>query len=206
MRTSYTSIGYALVTLACLGGSGCEGDLSRQLATPEVPEQGGHIKTTGEPGGSLFSRVDASSMTSWIYLRLASGDEVTPPDPQSSADWDLGLQRFQLKVNGGVSGKAGVAVALVVGTPFDSITVAPSSGYVTDEPPAGTDPEPRYAFTQRGTWYDYDQNTHILTPKEQVYVVHATTGAYYKLQLTGYYDAAGSSGYPTLRWQSLMSP
>lgn len=206
MRTSSRSIGYALMAMSCLGGSGCEGDLSRQLATPEMPQESGHIKNTVEAGGSISSSVDASSMTSWIYLQLASGKESTPQDPQSSAEWDLGLQRFQLKVNGGVSGKAGVEVALLVGTPFDSITVAPSSGYVTDEPPAGTDPEPRYAFTQRGTWYEYDPNTHILTPKEQVYVVHSTTGAYYKLQITSYYDAAGSSGYPTLRWKSLMSP
>lgn len=210
MRMSYTTLGYTLATLGLLCGSGCADDLSQELnppGTPDVPAQSDHVISNVESGGSVSSRVDASSMTAWIYFQFAGGKEVTPQDPQDSPEWDLGFQRYQIKVNGGVSGPAGVEVALVAGTPFDSLLVAPSSGYVTDQPPTADMPmEPSYAFTQTGTWYNYNPNTHILTAKEQVYVVHSQAGAYFKLQVTGYYDKAGSSGYPVLRWKSIMAP
>ena len=206
MKTSYTSIGCTLATLVLLT-SGCAEDLSQGLTPPDAPAESARVSSTLQADGSTATRVDASRMNTWVYFQLASGKEVTPQDPQSSVDWDLGIQRFQIKVNGGVSGKAGVEVALVTDTRFDSLLVAPSSGYVTDDPPAsGTSTEPSYAFTQGGTWYAYDPDTHILTPKEQVYVVHSQAGAYYKLQVTAYYDKAGSSGYPVFRWKALMAP
>jgi hypothetical protein len=31
-------------------------------------------------------------------------------------------------------------------------------------------------------------------------------GTYYKLQLAGYYDQAGSAGYPSFRWKATTAP
>lgn len=193
----------------CLVVSGCEGNLGDQLRNqdPQVMAgQSGRITNIIEAGGAVVSQINASDSMSWVYVQLSSGKEVMPQDPQNSTDWDLALQRFQIKVNGGISGKGGVEVALVTGITFPALATAPQSGYVTDkQDSADEDSDPDYAFVQQGTWYNYTAMTHLLTPKDQVYVVRATTGAHYKLQMSGYYDQAGSSGYPAFRWQLLAA-
>lgn len=193
----------------CIVASGCEGNLGDQLRNQDqqvMAGQSGRITNIIETGGAVVSQINASDSMSWVYIQLSSGKEVMPQDPQNSTDWDLALQRFQIKVNGGISGKGGVEVALVRGTTFPALATAPQSSYVTDQQDsADEDLDPDYAFVQQGTWYSYNAMTHLLTPKDQVYVVRATTGAHYKLQMSGYYDQAGSSGYPAFRWQLLAA-
>lgn len=193
----------------CIVASGCEGNLGDQLRNQDqqvMAGQSGRITNIIETGGAVVSQINASDSMSWVYIQLSSGKEVMPQDPQNSTDWDLALQRFQIKVNGGISGKGGVEVALVRGTTFPALATAPQSSYVTDQQDsADEDLDPDYAFVQQGTWYSYNAMTHLLTPKDQVYVVRATTGAHYKLQMSGYYDQAGSSGYPAFRWQLLTA-
>jgi hypothetical protein len=193
----------------CIVASSCEGNLGDQLRNQDLQVmagQSGRITNIIEAGGAVASQINASDSMSWVYVQLSSGKEVLPQDPQNSTDWDLALQRFQIKVNGGISGKGGVEVALVTGITFPALATAPQSGYVTDQQDsADEDSDPDYAFVQKGTWYDYNAMTHLLTPKEQVYVVRATTGAHYKLQMSGYYDQTGSSGYPAFRWQLLAA-
>jgi hypothetical protein len=189
---------------------GCDGSLSSQRMEPEsqvIAGQSGRIHNTLEADGVVLSRVNASDAMSWVYVQLRSGQEVQPQDPQRSTDWDLALQRYHVKVNGGISGSAGAEVALISDAAFAAIGAAPAAGYVTDQADsADEDSDPDYAFAQRGTWYSYNVMTHVLTAKPQVYVLRAASGTYYKLQFTGYYDAAGSSGYPTLRWQAIQAP
>lgn len=195
---------------------GCAGDLSEELdkpgngtqtGTPIIPGQSGRVTNTQGTGGVVTSQINAMDQTSWVYFQFAGAKEVMPQDPLNSTDWDVALLRFQLKVNGGISGRGGVEVALATGTLFAALSQAPSSGYVTDQVDgADEDADPDYAFVQGGTWYNYNAMTHILTPKEQVYVVRATTGKYYKMQITGYYDQAGSSGFPAFRWQPTPAP
>lgn len=198
------------IPLAASALTACDGSLADPLMNAPLqvtPGQSGRITNTVETSGAVLSQVNAADAMSWVYVQLGSGTEVMPQDPQSSRDWDLAFQRYQIKVNGGVSGTGGVEVALLTGTPFASLMSAPAAGYVTDQADSGDDgPEPDYAFVQRGTWYDYNVMTHLLTPKDQLYVLRAASGAYYKLQLTAYYDQAGSSGYPTIRWQTVQAP
>lgn len=204
----------ALCALGLFGA--CAGDLSSELnppgdenptAPPTVPGQSGRVTNTQGADGVVASRVNATDQSSWVYFQFAGAKEVTPQDPQNSSEWDLALLRYQIKVNGGISGSGGVEVALVSGTPFSALSQAPGSGYVTDQiDGSDEDTDPDYAFVQRGTWYNYNPMTHILTPKDEVYIVRATSGTYYKLQMTGYYDSAGSSGYPAFRWQMTAAP
>jgi len=39
-----------------------------------------------------------------------------------------------------------------------------------------------------------------------VYVVHGVSGDYYKVQMLGYYDDAGTGGFPSLRWGKIDPP
>lgn len=185
--------------------TGC-GELAEELKTP-VPAESGRVTNQLEPDGSTRSTVNASEQAAWVYFRLATGAEAKPADPQKSPDCDLAFQRFQVKVNGGISGTGAVEVAVISDLSYGAIGKAPSAGYITDQADsADEDPDPDHAFAKLGPWYDYNVMTHILTPKAQVYAVRGSDGKFYKLQFAGYYDPAGSAGYPTFRWKEVMSP
>jgi hypothetical protein len=208
MSSSTTTIQFLCAALLGVLGSGCGEDLSSELNKNDPPiGQLGRITNSQAPGDSISTKVDATDAMSWVYFQLSSGKEVTPQSPQNSTDWDVALLRYHVKVNGGVSGSGGAMVGLIGGTSFDAIAQAPADGYVTDKPDgADDDQDPDYGFAQLGPWYNYNVMTHMLTPKDQVYVVRAPSGAHYKVQLTGYYDTAGSAGFPTFRWKEIASP
>jgi len=208
MRSSRTKIQYLCAALLGALSSGCGEDLSSELNKNDPPiGQMGRITNSQAPGDSISTKVDATDMMSWVYFHLASGTEVTPQSPQNTTEWDLALLRYHVKVNGGVSGSGGAMVAMISGTAFDAIEQAPAAGYVTDKADgADDDQDPDYGFAQLGPWYNYNVMTHLLTPKDQVYVVRTPSGVHYKLQLTGYYDNAGSAGFPTFRWKEIAAP
>ena len=74
-----------------------------------------------------------------------------PQDPQNSADWDVALLRFQIKVNGGISSSGGVEVALAPGAAFDALPQAPRAAMSPIKVDgADEDTDPDYAFVQGG--------------------------------------------------------
>lgn len=151
-------------------------------------------------GQERLTQVDASSNADWIYLDLDTAAEVYPEDPAAGGDWDLTFQRYVIAVNGGVSGGGSVEAAALAGGDFDALGEAPAEGYRADQPSAEVDGEVDYAL---GGWWDYDSATHVLSPADVVYVVMSTDGQAFKLQMMGYYDEAGTAGFPTFRWAPL---
>ena len=151
--------------------------------------------------------LDASHGKTWIYFNLARGAQVTPATPEDSIEWDLAFQRHRIKSNGGESGKGGVAVAKLDHQDFDALVVAPAKGYVTDsnKPTGNTIGDLHFAFLGDDAWYTYSQE-HKLGAKPRVYVVKTTAGKYVKLQMFGYYDAAGTSGHPRFRFAEIAPP
>lgn len=205
--------------LACLSlavaltATGCADDL-RNDATPDAgpgadaSPAGEHITHTENADGTTTTIVDATSESAWIYLDLQSKQEKSPMDPATSNGWDLGFQRFQIKLNGGISGPGGMEVAAIAGVDFEEITQAPSTAYVTDEADGDDDDEvPDLAFLTGDTrWYDYDPTSHVLTPRKLVYFLRSVEGDYYKLQILDYYANAGTSGYLELHWGPIAAP
>ena len=54
-------------------------------------------------------------------------------------------------------------------------------------------------------WYDYDMSTHVLTPKDRVYLIQEVDAELtWKLQITTYYSADGDLHNPTFRWALLI--
>jgi hypothetical protein len=193
--------------------AGCAGDL-RHERRPEpapVPDaapgavQIGRVRLQQEGAGRV-AQVDARLEEGWVYLALSGGGELTVADPATSLDWDLGLQRFRIKLNGGVSGPGQGAVALLPGVAFDAVTAAPADGYLQDAPETEAGAGPDLAFLRGDAWYSYDGTRHTLTPRDVTYVVRSARGAHFKLRIAGYYDDAGTSGYPTLRYAPVPSP
>lgn len=137
-------------------------------------------------------RIDATDPEGWAEVDL---DE--------DGVWDLAAQRFHLKLNGGVSGDAGVETAPRPGTLGD-VTAPPDAGWLTDQPDGDDDDaEPDYAFEQGDGWYAYDAATHVLTPRPLVWVLRGRALAPLALVIDDYYDDAGTSGVFTVRWAPL---
>ena len=137
--------------------------------------------------GQVF--VNASDYDNWVYFEIDEGLEVFPGNPDDSIDWDLAFKRFNVKINGGISGTGGMGVAVLPEEAYDSLTTAPTDGYITDEADADEDGVPELAFKD---WYDYDMQTHLLSPADVVYVARSVEGAHFKIQFENYYDEAGS--------------
>jgi HmuY protein len=182
--------------------AGCASDLE----PAPVPDGGGggaggaHVRHADAPDGTTTTVVDASDKTSWIYLDLETKREVAPTTPASSRDWDLGFQRFKLKINGGSSGSGDMAVAAVSGSDLASVTRAPEAGWTTDMGDDSDAGASGLAFESGDGWYAYDPATHALTPRPIVYVVRTVEGNLFKLQIHSYYDTAGTPAHLTFHW------
>jgi hypothetical protein len=153
--------------------------------------------------------VDATSTTEWRYLDLETGTFVTSDVPSPSTTWDLSFQRFKILSNGGVTGPGGVAVARLHDTDFDTLTRAPEGGYLIDVVDGDDDDDaPDSAFVNGvDDWYEYDEATHLLTPTSGlVYVVRTADDGYFKLRVSGYYDAVGTPALVTVEWAPIDPP
>lgn len=150
----------------------------------------GPVATTRNPDGTSTTVVDATSMTAWMHVDLEAGTMTDADGP-----WELRFQRYHISAN------AGVEVAPIAGTPFAQVTAAPSAGWLRDED-VDHDGATDYAFEQGDGWYDYDATTHVVSPRPLVWALR-TADQTIKLELTRYYDTAGTSGWITFRWGSL---
>ena len=150
----------------------------------------GKVTTVPRGDGSSTTLVDASSMTDWIHLDFDTAGELDATGP-----WELRFQRFH------ISTQAGVEVAPVADRAFADVTESPATGWRGDADVDG-DTVVDYAFDQGDGWYDYDDMTHVLTPKPIVWVVRAGA-TQLKLELLDYYDPAGTSGWLTFHWGTL---
>lgn len=152
--------------------------------------------------------VDASRDDVWAYLDFETGAVQTAATEPAGFAWDVALQRFKVKLNAPVSAAGSARASVIVGADFAALSQAPLTGYGSDLPDGDdTDLEPDY-FISTGTtgWWDYDPMTHKLSPRAHVYVVRSTEGAYFKLAISNYYNAAGSPGYPNVQWGKLAPP
>jgi len=148
----------------------------------------------------------------YLYIDLEAGVkvEIDDVDALTSDAWDIAFKRANIRLNGGDSGPGDVAVAKVDGELAD-VTEAPADGeFATDDWASDNcllqplaDGTPSSAF---GEWYDYDDATHILTPKAEVYVVRTRSGQLVKFVIDTYYgdDADPTRGaYYQAAWAPL---
>lgn len=152
-------------------------------------EPTGPVRTMQNPDGSATSVIDSSSMTLWTHLDI---DSFTATD--EAGPWALRFQRFH------ISTAEGTEVA-PVDAAFDAVTSPPATGWVHDQDTDGNGTI-EFAFDQGDGWYDYNVDTHVLTPKPLVWVVRSPTTTL-KLEFEKYYDSAGTAGFFTLTWRRM---
>jgi hypothetical protein len=177
------------------------------------------LVTVTTTGGVTSGTIDAtagglmgSADNPYIYIDLQAGTKVAinDLDARSSTAWDIMLKRASLRVNSGDSGTGGRKLAVVPAADLAAVTAAPPSGYTVDDfadascmlvtLPAG---EPTSAF---GEWYNYDPNTHVVTPKSEVYVLERPDGSHTALRIVTYYRSPQTmmgGGFYTVEWKQL---
>lgn len=163
-------------SLPILGLAGCFQSIAPDVpdADPFVPTAG-KFATTQNPDGTFTSVVDSSSDATPTLGDLETGMAVTDADP-----WDLAFARFKI-------------------TPAAGVEIARVEAAFTE---VGTSPEGGWSSNVLDDWYDYDPETHVLTPKVVTYAVR-TAMATYTFEIERYYDDAGNAGFFTLHWRAL---
>jgi hypothetical protein len=125
-----------------------------------------------------------------VYYNLIENRISSAQEAQFGA-WDVAFQGTSVTVNG---------PSLLLGSTFDTVDVAPEEGYSVDED--GTSALPTDAETR---WFNYDFNTHTITPKpDRTAVFQTRDGRWIKLNITDYYKVVfGQDPIPRMlsfRW------
>lgn len=126
-----------------------------------------------------------------VRFDLETGTRVS-----TEAGWDLWLEGWDIRVNGGVSG-SGDAGAVALDDPFEAVTDAsdaPAGVYAGDAFGGVFEAEPWYAYNLQGE--------HQIWPNYNVYLVKRGD-VVYKVQLVGYYGAGGDARQITFRYELL---
>lgn len=142
---------------------------------PELETEGGTSAAVELQSGEAI--VDATSEDDWVGFDLDSGE-------QSEDGWDVGFQRFRVRLNPDTSVEAGI----YPGEDFDP----ESFMWLVDD--YSNPEEPFYVFQDENEgWFDYNLMGHVVTPKERDYVVKSDEGRVFKIRILSYYDEAGTS-------------
>ena len=190
------------------------------VVTPDMttPLPDGHVTHTDLGEGVTETLVDAGDVESWVAIDLDAAGAELDVDIESDTDWDLAIQRYHFRTNGGAGGPADVRVAVLDGVTLAEVTQAPSEGWaqdrepteteIPDDVPMGEEPPPTTVISGgEDPWYDYDPSTHQLSPKERVYVVESTDGDYFALAVVDYYSPeTADAGWPAFQWKQVDPP
>lgn len=171
----------------------------------------GAVSVVSDSGGVKTLYVDASAgginkapKSPRVYVNLGTGARVDVTDVSAlqSKDWDLALKRDVIFTNSGDGGpgQGGAAevsksFASVGAADADGATIAAESFFDADcnrkQDPTGA------VLTTFSDWYDYDQTTHIPSPKANTtFIVKGADGTRYKVAITSY-DALPDGGTGT---------
>lgn len=160
---------------------------SKDKPNPVQPEDTS-TSTWVENGNYWRSLIDATSEVDFTFFNFASRETVSVSDPQTDTTWDIAFKRYQIILNGGVSGDKGVmGVDLATTGSPDSIDFAA----VLDTPDVSADDWQEDSFVLAvDAWYSYDPFAHAIVPTEYVYVLKDALGQYVKFQVTDMFDAS----------------
>lgn len=148
----------------------------------------------------------------WIYFSLSKGEElssVTEDGHATDLTWDLAFNRYNIRTNSGASGKGKGGAYDTGKTNFDEVTSVPSEATFT------TDVEAQITGSFTGDGITYAESTlnetlaeaiafagppPSYTPNNHVYIVKTADGKYAKLQVLGFYNDEGLSGYMNFKF------
>jgi HmuY protein len=189
----------SVITLCLLVCVGCASKL--EAGKVDTVEITGKFTNTLLADDVTETVVDATIDTEWQRFDFDTAAAV-------EEGWDLSFCRFRMVSNGGAGGDAGVELAALEGQSFDELKLAPSEGFAQDSDDGddgNMDPD-NVLNSKEHSWYNYNLDTHELTPHEATYVVHSSEDRYYKLAFEKYYDDAGTPAWLTFKWAEISAP
>ncbi|MDR0604427.1 MAG: HmuY family protein [Bacteroidales bacterium] len=154
--------------------------------------------------------VDASNYGKWVYISFSSGlflneqGEEVELDYQNDLSWDMALHRYDVRLNGGESGKGQGAALETIYTELNEVTVIPESGYildVMDSIMASAAMPPVYEAQpynlEASKWMNV--NTSKMPPSytlsDKVYIFKTAEGKHVKIIFTDYRNAEDKTGH-----------
>jgi hypothetical protein len=169
-------------------------------ACPDDPTKSndlGWIKADGGNGGEV--EVDATSETAWTYVSFAKGVVAAPATPEDSLDWDIAFQRYNVKTNGGSSGRGQGAASDLGVLDLQTTTTAEVTGWTPDAVIADARTDDRKSMNAvLSGWYAYHFFKHELVSLYHLYAVRAADGSIALFKIHSYYDAAGTPAKLTI--------
>jgi hypothetical protein len=189
----------SLLLLITLVMCGCANDLRKDHPFDGETDSG-PLVTAERDGNKVTIHIDATNKGSQVFVDLDEGREMKTDEAFSTNGWDISVQRFVVSINSGASNPTGnVEVLVLKGQDWSALTQAPASGYAKDT-------NEHIFNTEYDGWYLYDLGKHRLTARDLIYVVHTSEGAYVKLRILEYYDAAGTPAVLTMEYETLTPP
>jgi len=138
----------------------------------------------------------------YTFVALSNTTKAAVNDLSSleSVAWDLAFKRTQIYVNGGEGGP-GVGASVFLSKDFADVTSADlSSVDLLSEKFFDDDCNPYVdltgaAATSFSKWYNYDDETHLVSPVSGTWLVRGAAGQYFKLRFDSYYGTqSGGTG------------
>jgi hypothetical protein len=146
--------------------------------------------------------VDATAYNKWIYVSFKEGKTVAITDFQNDLSWDMALHRYDVRLNGGQSGKGKGAALQTSYTDLDKLTAIPATGYITDvadsimlSMPPTYDVQPFNKEASR--WMKL--NTATMPPayelNDKVFIFKTAEGKHVKIKFIDYINAENIKGH-----------
>jgi len=167
--------------------------VSASLASRQVPTFAPRLPAPHDSLAVDTATIDTRDPDQWRFFALGNG-LLAPPD---TAGWDLAARRFHVIVAG--------RAARVDTIDFDALVHAPpmadgegaGGGFVATTFARDT------VNPVLARWYRYSMFSHLLQPRQAVYVIRTPTGRYAKLEFLSYYCPGPEPGCLTFRYALL---
>jgi hypothetical protein len=173
-------------------------DTDTSTSTSTSPPFDPTIETVENADGTFSTLLQATHGEEFVYFSLSEGGVQVEQD----GPWQLAFRREEIRLNGGVTGTAGIEAAVLETIAFEALRYPAQGGYLTDTEDIDGDDRAEGPFNG---WFAYDITDHTLSPADQTYVVRGPTGAW-RMRMDSYYAPEGQSGWPTFTWGPLPEP
>lgn len=172
-------------------------------------------KKTPEPEATAKTvKFEAQSFTEWSYFSFAKGNFVTVDQEKYASDtnWDIAFLRFNIRTNGGESGKGKGAALDTKETDLSKVTSIPSTGFIADSkisvmasggmPPKYVETTGNAAFkvgeNQGWAFYNFMAGTWLYN--NNVFIIRTADGQYAKLIMKSFLNEKDKSGHVTFEY------
>lgn len=147
----------------------------------------------------------------WIYFSLSTGKEVVinETEHQTNMNWDLAFNRYNIRTNGGKSGKGNGGVYDMGKMDYNSVKSLPTDAklildteYEISDIGPGLPPPSKMSTANPALSVAivFTGPPPAYTPNEHIYIVKTADGKFAKFICTTFYNEEGKSGYITFEY------